>query len=136
MDKILSALLIAFALTACAPIPNRRTFAPAVAGTVVRGGVPVANAEVLLTTRFSDAAATVRTDADGRFRLGPLSEMRVMKTLLGDPLYEYTLKIRVAGEEEHLGLAGHGMGNASKELTVTCDLSKPIGQGKSLRYCL
>jgi len=55
--------------------------------------------------------------------------------VLGDPLYEYALRIKVAGEKEFLGLDDHGVGDAPKELQVTCDLSKPIGKGKSPRYC-
>lgn len=135
MKTELVVLAAALAHTACVPFPNRRDFAPEVSGAVIRNGLPLSNAEVLLTTRFSKAAATVRTDADGRFKLGPLSEMRFTRTVLGDPLFEYVLTIKVAGEAEYRGLAEHGMGSAPKELPVTCDLSQPIGRGKSLRYC-
>lgn len=35
-----------FLLLECVPIPNRRTCAPLVAGTLLRGGAPVAGAEI------------------------------------------------------------------------------------------
>jgi hypothetical protein len=135
MKTELIAIVAALAFTACVPFPNRHYFAPEVSGTVIRNNAPAADAEVRLTSRFSEAAATTRTDAYGRFKLGPLSEMRFTRTVLGDPLYEYVLSINVAGDEEYRGLAEHGVGYAPEELPVICDLGKPIGQGKSLKYC-
>ncbi|MFH1724188.1 MAG: carboxypeptidase-like regulatory domain-containing protein [Elusimicrobiota bacterium] len=135
MSTELIVLVAALAHTACVPYLNRRCYAPEVAGAIIRNGVPASNAEVLLTTNFSKVTATARTDADGRFKLGPLSEMHFTKTVLGDPLYDYVIIIKVAGGEEYRGLTVHGMGNAPQELSVTCDLSQPIGKGKSLSYC-
>jgi hypothetical protein len=128
-------IVLMVALTACVPIPNRHYFAPEVSGVIVRNNVPAANAEVRLASKFSETAATVRTDVDGKFKLGPLTEMRFTRTVLGDPLYEFILSIKVTGEEEYRGLAVHGVGYAPEQLQVTCDLDKPIRQGKSLGYC-
>lgn len=129
-------LVVISTFTACIPFPNRRYSAPEVAGTLVRNGIPVANAEIFLTATFpDDAATTVRTDAAGRFKLGPLSKIHFIASLLGDPMYAYVLKIRPAGEDECAGLEATVLGYLPKKLQVTCDLDKPIGQGESLRYC-
>lgn len=135
MRTELIVLAAALVHLACVPYPNRRYFAPEVSGVVLRDGAPAAGAEVVLTTRFSKSAATARTDADGRFKLGPLSELQFTKTLLGDPLYIYALTIKVAGGAEYRGLEGRGMGYPPRELAVTCDLSRPLGQGQALSYC-
>jgi len=132
-ELIVSAL--ALTLAGCVPVSNHRHHAPEVSGTLARNGVPVADAEVILTSRFYETTATGRSDADGRFRLGPLSERRLTRSVIGDPLYAYALSIRVEGEKEYPGLSGHGTGDAPERLQVTCDLGRPVGQGQSLRYC-
>lgn len=137
MKTRLIVLAVPFLLLACVPIPNRRTYAPLVAGTLVRNGAPVAGAQMLLSARFFGAAATAKTDAQGRFKLGPLSKLRLTRSVLGDLLYEYALKIKVPGEEEVSGLTGHGVGYPPEDVQVTCDLSRPVEQGrsKSIVYC-
>jgi len=131
----LPAFIAAFFLAACVPFPNRRFFSPEVSGTVARNGMPVAGAEVVLSTRLSKAVATARTDAAGQFKLGPLSELQFTKSFFGDPIYGFTLKIKAAGEEERPGLAFQAMGYAPDTAHVACDLGLPLGQGKSARFC-
>ncbi|MBI5883843.1 MAG: carboxypeptidase regulatory-like domain-containing protein [Elusimicrobia bacterium] len=126
-------------LAACVPIPNRRHHAPQVTGTVVRDNAPVAGAEVLLVTPFTRSSATATSDAGGNFKLGPISELRLTRSVLGDPLFKYSLTIKAAGGEEYLGLEEHGIGNAPEGVRVACDLGKPQGMrhtsDQRLRYC-
>lgn len=122
------------ALSGCVPFPSTRYYAPEVTGRVVRNGAPVANAEIRLTATFIDRVAISMTDSDGRFKLGPLSKVLLTRSLLGDPLYAYTLAINVAGKS-YRGLSDGAVGYAPPELRVSCNLSEPIGQGQSLGYC-
>lgn len=117
------------------PIPDRRRFAPEVAGVVVRAGVPVADAEVTLSSAFAKPE-TSRTDASGRFRLGPLTRLFLTRSVLGDPLYKYSLAIKVAGEAELLGYLDSGIGDAPAALQAACDLNRPALRRKTTTYCV
>ncbi|MEW6674066.1 MAG: carboxypeptidase-like regulatory domain-containing protein [Thermodesulfobacteriota bacterium] len=114
---------------------SSRTYAPKVSGTLIQDGGPVANAEIILTASFTAAKASARTDSEGRFLVGPLSETQFTRRVFGDRVYVYKLDIRVAGEQSYPGFEGHGMGDPPSDLEVACDLSKPIRQGKSVSYC-
>ena len=75
------------------------------------------------------------TDAAGRFKIGPLTKMYLTKSLLGDPLYVYGLRIKTEGGAEYLGFEVRSMGSPPGPHAVTCDLSKPVSRGKSTAYC-
>lgn len=122
-------------LSACVPFPNRRLCAPEVTGSLVRAGEPVAGAEIVLTAAFMRTPATTRTDAAGRFKLGPLTKMYLTKSLLGDPLYVYSLRIKTEGGEDRLGFEARSMGAPPGPRAVSCDLSKPVSKRESTYYC-
>lgn len=114
---------------------GRRTYAPKVSGTLIQDGKPVANAEIILTASFTAAKASTRTDSEGRFLVGPLSEAQFVRRVVGDRVYVFKLDIRVTEEQTYLGLEGRGMGDPPNDLGVACDLSNPIRQGRSVSYC-
>lgn len=128
-------LAASISLMACVPTLSRRTYAPMVSGTLIRNGGPVANAEILLSASFTDARASARTDSEGRFQIGPLSETQFVRRVFGDRVYAYKLGIRVAGEQPYLGFEGRDMGGPPNNLELACDLSNPIRQGKSVSHC-
>jgi len=55
-------------------------------------------------------------------------------SLLGDPLYGYTVTITNA-ENQYEGFGEGYVGYAPEQLTVVCDLSKPIQLRSKKRYC-
>jgi hypothetical protein len=135
MRNGLLALAIIISLIACVPTISHRTYAPKVSGTLIQDGGPVANAEIILSASFTAAKASTRTDSEGRFLVGPLSETQFTRRVFGDRVYVYKLDIRVAEEQLYLGLEGRGMGDPPNDLEVDCNLSNPIRQGKSVSYC-
>jgi hypothetical protein len=119
---------------ACVPIPNRHYFAPKITGLVLDSGLPVANAEVKLSGRFTDRIVTTRTDAAGRFIVGPITEFEFTTTLLGDPLFGYDLQIsRVS--EIYKALSNSNVGFVPHNIQVNCDLSRPVFKGRISSYC-
>ncbi|MBI5623297.1 MAG: carboxypeptidase regulatory-like domain-containing protein [Elusimicrobia bacterium] len=122
-------------LAGCVPMPNSRCMAPQISGSVVRKGAPVADAEVLLVSSFVRETAMAKTDAEGRFKLGPLTQFNLTRTVLGDPLYKYELKVKAAGEAELSAFYSSGMGDAPETLELDCDLGTPITKRKQVSYC-
>ena len=135
MRNELLVLAASISLIACVPTLSRRTYAPMVSGTLIRNSGPIANAEILLTASFTDAKASARTDSEGRFQIGPLSERQFARRVFCDRVYVYKLEIRVAGEQPYLGFEGRDMGAPPNTLELACDLSNPIRQGKSVSHC-
>ena len=95
---------------------------------------PVANAEIELTAKFTDRKATVRSDGNGHFAIGPIAEMEFIQWLIGDPLFGYNLNITV-GEHTYLGLSEFGLGYAPSHIEVRCDVSRPGGADRTLVAC-
>ena len=121
-------------LVACVPYPNRHYFAPTIIGVVRNGDNPVPNAEVRLSGEFTDKDSITVTDSNGRFKIGPLTEMRLSVVLIGDPLYGYSLHIKL-GDKEYTGISENLIGYSLKDIVVACDLSKPIQVGKRQVFC-
>jgi hypothetical protein len=121
-------------VAACLPAPHQHYFAPQVAGVVMEGGTPVANAEIELTGKFTDRKAMVRSDGEGHFTLDPIAELPFIQWLIGDPLFGYNLNITV-GEHTYLGLSEFGLGYAPSHIEVRCDLSRPGGTGRTPVAC-
>src|SRR5258705_54646 len=96
-------------VAACVPVPHHHYFAPGVAGLVMDGGVPVANAEIVLTGTFTDHISTVRSDGEGHFQIGPIAELEFIQWLMGDPLFGYRLNITV-DKQTYLGLSESNVG--------------------------
>jgi hypothetical protein len=93
-----------------------------VVATVAIGGLPVEGAELVLSDGHE--TATTSTDSAGHFNIGPLRTYEATTWLIGDPLYGYSLDIRVA-DSQYQGLTAFRSGYAPAELEVTCDISKP-----------
>ena len=87
-----------------------------------------------LTAKFTDLKATVRSDGDGHFAIGPIAELEFIQWLIGDPLFGYNLKITV-GEHTYLGLSEFGLGYAPSHIEVRCDVSRPGGAGRTPVAC-
>lgn len=131
--KLFSALALV-ALSACVPIPNMRYFAPEVSGQVLRNGVPVEGAEISLNASFADALSTTKTDAGGRFKVGPLKQLFLMATLIGDPLFAYGLKLKI-NSVEYEGFSYGAVGNPTDPVYVICNMDQPRKQGSLVSYC-
>lgn len=141
----LSAALGLSALTsACIVFPVPAVLAPKVSGIVLQNGMPVEGADIVLTTAvpFSgdpvaasdgNPRATVKTDADGRFAIGPLRGVKVFHAL-GDELHSVSLVIKDRGRI-YLGFSDIGIGNAARPLEGTCDLARPIRTSPSPVFC-
>jgi hypothetical protein len=125
---------ITLLLSACIPVPRRHYFAPIISGTVTEAGAPVEGAELYLSGEFTKKTGTVSTDSAGRFKIGPLRTWEASTWLLGDPLYGYSLLIRIRGSE-YQGLTVGRVGYSPTELEITCDLAKPAIDGRVPQYC-
>ncbi|MBI5595299.1 MAG: hypothetical protein HY928_04335 [Elusimicrobia bacterium] len=124
MKSNITVLGVVLALNACVPFPNRRLCAPEVSGTLVRAGVPVSGAEVLLSAVFTEDTAAVLSDGAGKFKLGPLSKLHLTKSVLGDPLYRFSLRVKVPGGGESLAFEGSALGAPPGPLVLYCDLER------------
>lgn len=116
------ALLPLIGLSGCLPIPNRRVYAPRIEGVVLRDGTPLAGAVVRLDATFAPEIEA-RTDASGKFALGPVTKLFLTKGF-GDPVYKYNLTIEAA-DGRYLGLARSELGAAPDDFSVVCDLARP-----------
>ena len=140
--RIIAAVMLAAATSACV-FPVSRDRAPEISGVLLKGGVPVENAQIELvaSSPLKDASsqpaetprrAVTRTDANGRFKVGPLRGVKMVH-LIGDEMLQVHLAIRV-GHEDFVGLSDSGTGY-SATWDVVCDLSKPKKVGNLVTYC-
>jgi hypothetical protein len=129
-----SIVAASFLVVACVPAPHYHFFAPRVAGVVLDGGAPVADAEIVLTGKFTNRIAMVRSDGDGHFQVGPLSELVFIQWLIGDPLFGYSINITL-GNQTYVGLSESSLGFAPPNIQVSCDLSHPVRTGRTSVYC-
>lgn len=121
-------MLIPLLLSGCVPFPNIKYRAPAVTGLIHEGGKPAAGVTVRVSGEFSSEVRVTVSDKDGRFATKPIRELFLTATLLGDPLYGYKVSI-VADGKEYVGYFAGGVGYASQEVQLVCDLTKPIARG-------
>jgi hypothetical protein len=123
---------------ACAPIPHRHYFAPAISGTVIDGDQSVSGAEVRLTASFTTRDVRVMTTVDGQFGVGPVRELRWFRPLLGDPIFGFRLEVKRGGRT-YLGFVQSNVGHSPKNMKLACDLSSPIPPvprlGDEATYC-
>jgi len=101
---------------------------------VTRDGRPVAGAQVRVASKFSEAIHVGSTQPSGQFAVGPIRELRLTTTLVGDPLYGFEVEI-VADGERYAGYAEFGIGDARSALKLSCDLGRPIEQHNNVFYC-
>jgi len=93
-----AALAAATCISGCVPIPNVRYYAPAVTGVVTQAGIPVENAEVVVSSGFAGEATKGTTLPNGHFAAEPIRKFFFTALAIGDPLYGYSVQIRVAGK--------------------------------------
>ena len=133
-------LLILSMITACVPIPNRHYFAPPFSGILLRNGIAVPNAQIRLSSEMTDKVSIANTNEFGRFKVQPLTEIRMTTLLLGDPSLSYSLHIRSEGRLQ-LGWSRGGIGiSDGKNIELICDLSKPskyrsLAPTEPVQYC-
>lgn len=135
MRHQLCAILVASATAGCMPWPHSHYRAPAVEGVIMNNGAPVQDAEIRVSAQFSDEQQKGITDSNGRFKTKPIREFMFFASLLGDPLYGYSVTITQA-ESTYEGFGEADVGYASRELNVACDLSKPTQQRNNKKYCV
>jgi len=131
--------------SACVVFPVPRDITPEISGTLLNDGVPVTGSEIVLIASSppsNDArklpegvrqASTV-TDRNGRFTLGPLTEVKMVHPHYGDELIAYSLLIRHK-EKQYVGYSSSGTGLISGKIDGTCDLAEPKAFGNAVRYC-
>lgn len=134
--------MLGAATSACVfPVPRDR--APEISGVLLKDGAPIENAQIELvaSSPLKDASskpsetprrAVTKTDANGRFKVGPLRGVKMFH-MFGDELLQVYLAIRV-GHEDFIGLSDSGVGY-SATWDVVCDLSKPKKVGNLVTYC-
>jgi len=123
-------------LSACAPIPNVHYFAPGIEGVVTRGADPVPGAEITVFGAFTKDTQTSLTGDDGRFHTDSVKEWRLIAKLFGDPIYAYTVEIRINGVKYNGYSFGLGIGYAPEKLQLSCDLTKPYKRMGGDYYCM
>jgi len=96
--------------------------------------VPVAGAAVQLSAHGSATTQTAVTDEKGRFTAGPFVEWHLFYSLLGDPLYAFSINIATQGRDYN-GYKGGGVGYAPREIELLCDLAHPTGPAMYQVFC-
>lgn len=132
--RVLPAVVASALLSACVPLPNVRYDAPAISGVVTRDGIPVPGAAVAVSAQFAEEAVAGATDAAGRFTVQPIRRLHLTATLIGDPLYAYSMVITV-GERRYVGYFESGVGHVPRQLSLRCELSQPQPTPAEPRYC-
>ncbi|GAB2186239.1 hypothetical protein [Roseibium sp. LAB1] len=142
--RTIAAIALGAATSACVVFPVPRTVAPEVSGVLLNDGMPVANAEIELVAALapSDASkdnppgsrhAVTRTDANGKFKVGPLTGVKTVHTY-GDELLGFYIVIR-AGNKELIGFSDSGTGSVPSKISGSCDLAKAHKLGNQVTYC-
>jgi hypothetical protein len=134
ISRVATLLILPSVFCGCVPFPNFRYYAPAVSGVALRDGVPVERAEIRVTGQFAKTAQTGTTDKYGRFVLQPIRSLLLTSSLMGDPLYSYTVQI-VADGKVYDGYSEASVGYAPKTLELTCNLSRSIQFGRKQFFC-
>lgn len=122
------------ALSACVPFPHEHCYAPALDGVLTKGGQPVSNAKIRVTAEFSDKHEEATTDDQGAFHTGAIQGFEFWASLIGDPLFGYTVSITEAGHN-YPGLTDISVGYAPEKVTLVCELSKPVQLRNRSQYC-
>lgn len=121
-------------LAGCAPFPNMRYYAPSIVGVVMQDGKPVGGAEIRVSTAFSNEIRETTAAPNGRFKTESIRRLLLTSTLIGDPLYGYTVEIRSAGIV-YKGFVDLSVGYAPSTISLNCDLSHPVGRIDHQVYC-
>jgi len=121
-------------VSGCVPFPNYRYYAPAVSGVVLQDDLPVDKAEVHVFGQFAEEVQFNATGQDGHFATMPIRKLLLTASLIGDPLYAYTVQITVGGQQ-YLGYSEASVGYAPSTLELKCDLSRPFQLGRRQLHC-
>ena len=116
-------------------MPNVHYHAPQVVGVVTSDGRPLANAQVRLTSAFSEERRHASADEAGRFEVKAISKLRLVASFVGDPLYAYSLIITVDGQNYEGWDEGVLPGYAPSQIQLVCDIAKPIKLRRGERFC-
>ncbi|TYC79917.1 DUF4198 domain-containing protein [Stappia sp. BW2] len=144
LSRAIAIIALGAAASACVVFPVPRVIAPEVSGVLLNDGKPVANAEIELVAALapSDASseippgsshAVARTDANGKFKVGPLTGVKTVHTY-GDELLGFYIVIR-AGNKELIGFTYSEIASVPSKLSGVCDLAKARSVGNQVTYC-
>lgn len=93
LARILPTIAICPLLGACVPIYAEED-APRISGVLLRGGRAIADADVELFSEVSHKSLRTRTDAAGRFSIGPLQDVEFFVLPMGDHFVNYGLRFQ------------------------------------------
>jgi len=134
LARIGTSLVLTTLLAGCVPFPNFRYYAPAVSGVITKDGFPVENAQVRVSAQFAGEGKVAATGPNGRFAAKSIRTFLLTASLIGDPLYAYSVQVTVAGKI-YEGYSEAGVGYAPEKLEVSCELSRPRRLGSKQVYC-
>lgn len=135
--SLLLAMAIAAAsqiISACYPRPHEFTSSPEVSGVLLRGGVPVSGARVMIAhTRGDDGnycrdgSVVAVTNEDGRFHVGPRTNLHLFASLLNAPkdVGQMTSVCFDLPERTTLGVLLLAPTDRETSDVLSCDLQSP-----------
>jgi hypothetical protein len=129
LTQVTALLVLAMLMSGCAPIPNVYRYAPAVSGSIIKDGIPVAGVQVHVSSPYVAKGKAAISGSDGRFATESIRKFHFIKGLLGDPSLRYSVKIMFDGET-YEGYSEQRLGYAPKTLELKCDLS--VGKRASI----
>lgn len=126
-------LLLAGMCAGCAPIPHYEYFAPAVAGTLVMDGKPLAGAKLVLRADSITASSVATSDAAGHFFLAPLKEYYHYISMSGDQPHAFSITITVDGKD--YAAFQQPAAQPRSQIHLDCDLSAAPDADGQVQYC-
>jgi hypothetical protein len=132
------AAMLATGLASCAPVPHVAHLRPAVSGTVVEDGKPVAGIELFLgkfagnNQPCTDVGDVIPVAADGRFSWTAVDERRLTMSLLNPPAVSGALTalcIRHPVKGVLVGAMLFVKQNEAVALRLDCDVARRRGAG-------
>jgi hypothetical protein len=127
LKKVVIFFYLLFLLGGCFPMPHSRILAPSISGVVRDGNNPLSATPVYLDASFnskgcSDYDLVSKTDDDGVFAIGPVTEFVWVVPLIGDPIAHWELCVDTA-EGRKAVLHQGGIGMPPGALDIECDIS-------------
>ncbi|MDR3157756.1 MAG: carboxypeptidase-like regulatory domain-containing protein [Zoogloeaceae bacterium] len=126
--------LLVTLISGCVPLPHFDYLAPAASGVITQDGFPITDAQVQVSSQFSDERMRAITGADGRFATESIRRFSFFMVLLGDPIHVYSVKI-TTGDKTYEGYSTWNMGYAPEKIELRCDLSCPLKSRDGQEYC-
>jgi hypothetical protein len=116
------ALAACAALCGCAALPKQRLYAPELGGVVTDSDLPATGLRVRLISPDTGEIQLAVTDAQGRFRVGPLTDYQYTVMQVGPAAHRYELQF-VSAERTIRAYTDAGTGPAPSRLELVCNLS-------------